>query len=250
VYKTPLLPTRLRGSSAIPDMFRHRKGHTPVLMHDRENKPRLGMTDQHTVSEKGLEEGLSPKPYAGRGGMKKLLAKRRLEEEKEKEKEKATVIETDEEEAVTTSQKARDLDEKLVRELEKPREEQEQEPLRPQVGGRVQSSLRVGRERTSRNHIARPKTKPKGGRFSALYEEDEDSMNDGTRWEESRDDVAIKLPTFQLPSGFSFAKDVRHCDILRLIFIDMRFRLFRFSMTLQMPRSHRFRNCLFLLLSL
>ena len=201
VYKTPLLPTRLRGSSAVPDMFKTKRGHGLVLMHDRDSKSRLGAGDK---PEKDLDVSQSPKPYAGRGGMKKLLARRRQEAEEEKEKERAAAIETDEEEALRTSQKAKELDEKLVKELDRPLE-QEPEPERPAVAGRPQSSLRVGRLKSSRNHIDRPRAKGRGGgRFSALYEEDEeDSMDDGYKQE------SPKLPTWAPPAGFSFAKDVR-----------------------------------------
>ncbi|GJE86801.1 hypothetical protein PsYK624_028840 [Phanerochaete sordida] len=203
VYKTPLLPTRLRGTSAIPDMFKAKKGHGLVLMHDRDSKARLGSSDKPEDDE----DAHSSKPYAGRGGMKKLLARRRQEEEEEKEKERAAAIETDEEEALRTSQKAKELDEKLVKGLNEPLEpEPEREPPKFAVGGRPQSSLRVGRTKSSRNHIDRPKAKGKGGgRFSALYEyeeEDEDAMDDGSKQESPK-----KLPAWAPPPGFSFAKD-------------------------------------------
>ena len=131
--------------------------------------------------------------------------RREREREKQKEKERAAAIETDEEEALRTSQKARELDEKLVRELDKPLEP-ETEPERPAIAGRPQSSLRVGRLKSSRNHIDRPKAKGRGGgRFSALYEEDEeDAMDDGSKQESPK-----KLPAWAPPPGFSFAKDVR-----------------------------------------
>lgn len=200
VYKTPLLPTRLRGSNGIPEMFKPKKGHGLVLMHDRDSKSRLGSGEK---SEKDLEDNQVSKPYAGRGGMKKLLARRRQEEEEEKEKERLSAIETDEEEALRTSQKAKELDEKLVKDLSQPLNP-EPEPQRASVGGRAQSSLRVGRTKSSRNHIDRPKAKGKGGgRFSALYEEEEeDAMDDGFKQESPK-----KLPAWAPPPGFSFAKD-------------------------------------------
>lgn len=188
----------------IPDMFKPKKGHAPVLMHDRESKPRLGTADKLGASEKVPEEGHSVKPYAGRGGLKKLLARRRLEEDEEKEKERAAAIETDEDEIAETNRKARALDEKLAKELDTPVESATQ-TSKPSVGGREQSSLRVGRQRTSRNHIDRPKAKPKAGRFSALYEEEEeDAMDDGSKATGSN---SPKKSTMQ-PPGFSFAKDV------------------------------------------
>ena len=46
VYKTPLLPTRLQGSNTVPDMFKRKSAHAPVLMQDRERRPRLGSAER------------------------------------------------------------------------------------------------------------------------------------------------------------------------------------------------------------
>ena len=208
VYKTPLLPTRLRDSPTIPDMFQPKKVHAPVLMRDREAGPRLGTADKHVSSDRALDEGRGVKPYAGRGGMKKLLEKRRLEKDEERERAKSDAIETDVDEVAETNRRATALDEKLVQELEKPLEPESQSS-RPFVQGREQSSLRVGRQRTGRNHIARPQTKARAGRFSAIYEdEDEDAMDDGSKTESTR-----PKPMFEPPPGFSFAKPVRICPV-------------------------------------
>lgn len=223
-YKTPLLPTRLQGSTVIPEMFKTKKARRIALMHDREKKPRLGMADKASASEKSADEAAGVKPYAGRGGMKKLLARRQMEEEEEKEKERASAIETDEEEAEQTRH-AKALNEKLVEELRKAPAVPEPERPRSFVGGREQSSLRVGRQRTSRNHIVRPQAKPRGGRFSAIYEDDdEDGMEEHETEREIREleEAAKKVPTFNIPAGFSFAKDVRlyfSSRILSLTFI-------------------------------
>ncbi len=213
VYKTPLLPTRLQGSSTIPDMFKPKKARATVLMHDRERKPRLGMADKGDAKDK-TEDLKSVKPYAGRGGMKKLLAKRRLEEQEEQKEARLmrlSVIEEDEEET-ELQKKAEDLNDKFMKEFEQPVGQPEPEPPRPTIGGREQSSLRVGRTRTSRNHIARPQARPRGGRFSAVMEDEDDAMDDdGTREAERKmlEEAAKKAPTFNVPAGFSFAKDVR-----------------------------------------
>ena len=75
-----LLPSRLRDSQTIPDMFKPKKMQAPVLMRsEREHKPRLGTSEK----SKGEEHPTAAKPYAGRGGMKKMLAKRKLEEQEE-----------------------------------------------------------------------------------------------------------------------------------------------------------------------
>ncbi|KAI0637243.1 hypothetical protein C8Q77DRAFT_556507 [Trametes polyzona] len=209
VYKTPLLPSRLRGSQTIPEMFKPKKTHAPVLMRsDRERKPRLGTSE--TLEE---EQPVASKPYAGRGGMKKMLAKRKLEEEEERERERASAIETDQDEEVdgphkAPAKRAEEAHEKAqkVPDVTLPPPEPAA-PVRP-IGGREQSSLRVGRTRTSRNHIARPIAKARN-RFSAAFDEDE---GDDSMLEESREQAAAeepkKLPTlFESPKGFTFAAE-------------------------------------------
>ena len=203
VYKTPLLPSRLHGSDSLPDMFKPKKAHAPVLMHpdnDRVRKPRLGTTEKKGKKKEKVEE-VALKPYAGRGGMKKMLARRKREEQAELERERESAIEEDQDE-VAISEKAAFEAPKETPRLPSP-------PLvatsssRP-VGGREQSSLRVGRTRTSRNHIARPVSKAKN-RFSAAFDEDEGEEAN----EESREEEPKKLPTlFESPKGFTFAQDV------------------------------------------
>ncbi|KAH9857821.1 hypothetical protein C2E23DRAFT_856465 [Lenzites betulinus] len=209
VYKTPLLPSRLRGSQTIPDMFKPKKTHAPVLMRsERERKPRLGTSEKVDAEE----QPTASKPYAGRGGMKKMLAKRKKEEEEERERERASAIETDlDEEADGPHKPAYKGDEsvdvqKKAAEIAPPPPEPVF-PVRP-VGGREQSSLRVGRTHTSRNHIARPVAKSRN-RFSAAFDEDDgdDSMLDETR-EQAAAEEPKKLPTlFESPKGFSFAPE-------------------------------------------
>ena len=82
VYKTPLLPTRMRSSNlpasitatTTPDMFKCRRLHL-ILMQDERLGKRTGKSP--VVNE--------TKPYAGQGGMRKLLARRKLEEDLELE---------------------------------------------------------------------------------------------------------------------------------------------------------------------
>ncbi|KAI0818811.1 hypothetical protein BC629DRAFT_677601 [Irpex lacteus] len=207
VYKTPLLPTRLRGSNTVPEMFRSKRGKAPLLMHDREDKPRLGTVDKSGVLIRG-DESPSTKPYAGSGGMRKLLAKRRLEEEEEEERAKASSMDSDVEEE--TRKTANELGSKLVAELQPASSAKEPEPAAAvsSIGGREQPSLRVGRTRTSRNHIARPMMRGRPGRFSAIAEEEEDdSMGEIPQPKANRFGEPPKVAPAQPPTGFSFAKD-------------------------------------------
>ncbi|KAI1790766.1 hypothetical protein LXA43DRAFT_470871 [Ganoderma leucocontextum] len=204
VYKTPLLPSRLHGA-APPDMFKPKKSHAPVLMHsdsDRARKPRLGTAEKKGKKKEKVEEVVAPKPYAGRGGMKKMLARRKREEQVELEREREYAIEEDQDEV------AQLVSEKSTFEAPKGTPSLPSPPAVPApssrpVGGREQSSLRVGRTRTSRNHIARPVSKAKN-RFSAAFDEDEgEEANEETREEEPK-----KLPTlFESPKGFTFAQN-------------------------------------------
>ena len=74
------------------------------------------------------------------------------------------------------------------------------------------SSLRVGRVKTSRNHIQRPSR----ASFSAVYEDDvDDSMEDDGNSQTEREELeeaARKAPLFNnIPHGFSFASDTSVC---------------------------------------
>ncbi|CDO69016.1 hypothetical protein BN946_scf184834.g23 [Trametes cinnabarina] len=209
VYKTPLLPSRLRGSQTIPDMFKPKKLHAPVLMRsEREHKPRLGTSEKL----KDREQANAARPYAGRSSMKKMLAKRKMEEEEELKRERASAIETDQDEEASERQKVdgkaserERVDNKIPDATLPPPEPAP--PVRP-IGGREQSSLRVGRTRVGRNHIERPVSKGRN-RFSAAFDDDE---GDDTMLDESREQKVAgepkKLPIlFESPKGFSFAQE-------------------------------------------
>ena len=221
IYKTPLLPTRLRGSSTIPEMFKTQPGRsrTPfVIDRARDQKPRLGR-----ARGKGKEEVNGTKPYAGEGGMRKLLARRRQEEEEETAEAMDDGRVVEEHEEVRTNGKGRLYTAEASREKraqapEKAEKMQESIPVVPPVpkfdpsfdrnANREQSSLRVGRTRTSRNHIARPTSRSKN-RFSAAYDDDDDDDMMGE--EKSKDQLALeeaakKVPAFSVPPDFSFTK--------------------------------------------
>ncbi|KAF7800269.1 hypothetical protein EIP86_011516 [Pleurotus ostreatoroseus] len=223
VYKTPLLPTRLRDSANIPDMFQpqSKKARIPLLMHDRERKPRLGMIDKGKGRDRIAEGQESPgaKPYAGRGGMKRLLARRRMEEEEEHHHSRlsklAVIEEADEEE------------ERVVQPapaLEPSSEPKDRVPTI--IGGKEQSSLRVGRKRNNRNHIERPKIRGKG-RYAAIFDdEDEDSMvmdEESERERKMLEEAAKNVPEFKPPPSFSFAMDVSYLAIYTTHHTDLAF---------------------------
>ena len=251
IYKTPLLPTRLRGSTTIPEIFRPKPGRSRALFvadSARDQKPRLGRT-----KGKGKEEVNGTKPYAGEGGMRKLLARRRQEEEEENKADKSEMMDDgrveEEDEGVRPNGKGRSYGveaskEKNVRVPEKVEKMQETIPVVPPVpkfdpsfdrnANREQSSLRVGRTRTSRSHIARPTSKSKN-RFSAAYDDDDDDDMMGE--EKSKDQIALeeaakKVPVFSVPPGFSFAKpEVSNSSLAIERLTQLVCRLLPFNMT-------------------
>jgi nucleoporin NUP1 len=179
-------------------MFKPRKVHQIVPMHKGKDKmPRLGTAER----KKKRQKDESGKPYTGQGGMKKLLARRKLEAEEEK-KEKSEAMMTDgvnaEPMVTKTSEETVSVDVAAVP-VQEPTVQQHR------VNGRETSSLRVGRTRISRQHIERPgSTKPSKNRFSAVYD-DEDSMDQTGDMEETPKSV----PIFEVPKAFSCALEVR-----------------------------------------
>ena len=225
VYKTPLLPTRLKGATAVPDMFLHKEKKPITLMtDDRPAKPRLG------TKSKGKEKGKSKKrerereaingtkPYAGEGGMKKWLARRKKEEEEEKEKERAEAMEDErvEEEEKRKEAEAEVEKKKREEELKVPPPPPPAPTFEPRVSGRgpISSSLRVGRTRISRNHIERPVSRR--SKFSAAFEDEDEDMEESRLAEQKAlEEAAKKAPAFELPVGFTFAKEVS-CSVDQL----------------------------------
>ena len=226
VYKTPLLPTRMRSSNlpasitatTTPDMFKRRRPSHLILMQD--DKDRLGK-----------KTGKSPvvnetKPYAGEGGMKKLLARRKLEEDLE--------LENDRNDKADPKDNASQEDraDQMAKEIGLMGGDTSHYNLPPLTaaslsgnksgsdwfttasGSSVSTSgscLRVGRAKTSRNHIQRPSR----ARFSAVYEDDvDDSMEDDRNRRTEREELeeaARKAPLFNIHRGFSFANDTSVC---------------------------------------
>ncbi|EIW85364.1 hypothetical protein CONPUDRAFT_162572 [Coniophora puteana RWD-64-598 SS2] len=203
VYKTPLLPTRLRGSSEIPEMFMPKKKHQITLMHDdRDERPRLG-----TKGKGKRKVPDSPaKPYAGEGGMKKWLARRKREEEEAKKREEEELMDDDkplEEQRLDITNTVEALQKKDAIAPPDPTFE----PGVPFTSG-LETSLRVGRSRSSRNHIERPSSN-RMNKFSAAFDVDEDDMADDARAADFKmlEEAAKKAPVFEVPTSFTFAKE-------------------------------------------
>ncbi|KIL69549.1 hypothetical protein M378DRAFT_7402 [Amanita muscaria Koide BX008] len=214
IYKTPLLPTRLRSSNSItqsasllappgaPDLFGARRTQKLVLMQDEKRSIRLG------TQAKKASLANNTKPYAGEGGMKKLLARRKLEEVPEEEDgdqvahvSKKDAMDDDAGEpamVVPTSGHATEKKDWFA---------VASNETRPSTSV---SSLRVGRDK-KRNHIARPKATYVRSKFSAAFDEDMDmdeTMDDATAIvDEDKEKVSNDTFIFNPPPGFSFAKD-------------------------------------------
>ncbi|KAJ7871527.1 hypothetical protein B0H14DRAFT_3439569 [Mycena olivaceomarginata] len=222
IYRTPLLPTRSRLRSSPPeltkaadpsDMFRPRRSSQLLLMRDDRRaslgrKTSYGFLDTEEPKEKENKTKKpkvnETKPYAGEGGMKKLLARRMKE-----------VQDGDEETEVYRTEELADLDESKT-EVSQPL------PLPPPVGpsnwqksvlsqpASSGSSLRVGRTKTSRTHLSRP-VRP-SRKFSAAFDDADEFMDDGEDEERQKErdeleEAARKLPAFEVPAGFTFAKE-------------------------------------------
>jgi nucleoporin NUP1 len=199
-------------------------------MHDDERVNRLG---RKSNVKRDVPVVNGTKPYAGEGGMKKLLARRRMEAEKhgeepfgsggaEEELQARSVDGHASHAGSTLSDGSDDLHMGVhsIRPSSHPLPASK-DWYSPSAASSMPtpasvSSLRVGRIKT-RAHIARPIARPMKTKFSAAYEDD-DSM-DGTEVlrdesekqleREMLDEAAKRAPAFKIPETFSFAKEVR-----------------------------------------
>jgi nucleoporin NUP1 len=202
-------------ATTTPDMFKSRRPSHLILMQDDKDRQ---MGKRPVMNE--------TKPYAGEGGMKKLLARRKLEEDLEVEndqKDKADRKDKDgqENQADPMAKETGPMDGNISHYNLHPLPATSLSGNKPSpdwfatVSGSsastTGSSLRVGREKTSRNHIQRPSR----ARFSAVYEDDvDDSMEDDINRRTEREELeeaARKAPLFNIPKDFSFANDTSVC---------------------------------------
>lgn len=192
VYKTPLLPTRMRSSnlpasivaSTTPDMFKSRRSSHLVLMQD--DRDRLG----RKVSGSGKSPVVNEtKPYAGEGGMKKLLARRKLELEEGEENDRSK----------DTSSTSVSLDSVAG---------PDRFSTVASAPGERSLNLRVGRSQTFRSH-----PRPYKANFSAKFDEEPDDASEKANYHRQKrreilKEGAKKAPAAELPTDFSFAKNV------------------------------------------
>jgi hypothetical protein len=171
------------------------------------------MSDDRERSEKKTNKKAvvnDTKPYAGEGGLKKLLARAKRDAEKEKDNfEVAISVKDAMTEGIPRSEQP--LPSLVPPAPSVPSDWFTSGASTPSSGG---SSLRVGRQKTSRNHIQRPAARLSKSRFSAVYDEEgegDDVMEDNDRVKERHmlEEAAKNVPIFKIPDGFSFAKDVR-----------------------------------------
>ncbi|GLB35172.1 hypothetical protein LshimejAT787_0207370 [Lyophyllum shimeji] len=226
IYKTPLVPTRLRSSnipvtSSSTDLFKSRRFSQLVLMKDDKRADRLG---RKVGGKKELPVVNETKPYAGEGGMKKLLARRKQEVGEENAERRVAMQEDDEDRMDHDDQKAQEkvptypVPADVVPPPLPTTAKSDWLPKDVSASSRsvATSSLRVGRTKT-RNHIARPARLAKT-KFSAAYDED-DAMEDAEELDadaverkkerEVLDEAAKRAPVFQIPEGFTFAKEIQ-----------------------------------------
>lgn len=225
VYRTPLLPSRLRStntlssssitasSSGLPDMFKSRRGPHLILMQDNKPVERLGRKVRPNGKPAVVNE---TKPYAGEGGMKKFLARRKLECEEDQE-DNGEKVEGDRE--ITQSIEMANMTSLTSKEVINPIPPSHILPQKNSAdfassSSSSGSSLRVGRAKTSRNHINRPVARPSKTKFSAVFEDDgDDAMGgddeDALKEKEILNESARNAPVFNIPAGFSFAKETK-----------------------------------------
>ncbi|KAG6820789.1 hypothetical protein H0H93_011554 [Arthromyces matolae] len=217
IYKTPLVPTRLRsanasGTTSSDNMFKSRRASNLVLIQNGSASDRLG---RKVSGQKDSPLPNETKPYAGEGGMKRLLAKRKREVDETKSQVTTDEIHMDDDLQVS-HQKLSDA----IDALHEPSITTSSSVNRAsEIPSIMQSSsLRVGRTK-SRNHIARP-VRPTKMKFSAAFDdetmEDVDEMDEQTvqrRKEiDALEEAAKHVPAFKIPAGFTFARELPPTD--------------------------------------
>lgn len=199
LYKTPLLPSRLRGSSTLPIIIGQPKM-SKIIMLQEEEKARLG-------KKRSKSKHNEKKPYAGEGGMKKMLGKRKQEEQDrmdEAENDSSLMEEEAPKKAShSKSFSAHNNSPELSRLQDKLNEPEPSYSTQHDRG----TTFRVGRAKSNRNHAPSVTlSRPSKNRFSAAEEEPEDD-EERVALRRMLDEAAKNAPVFNIPTGFSFATD-------------------------------------------
>lgn len=215
MFKRPIIPSRYKGSQAIPEFLRPKKGHVPIPLprKDRPAKPSLGMADKVEDVTKSKHKG---KPYAGQGGMSKLLARRKAEVEEDDSHEEDTMDDS----LDADTSRITDLSEVDVEKSENSKQVtktlaklHEDNPFARSPNGPSRPFGRIGRvkepKRPQSARIARPTRIAQSNKFSAAFDEDETDealmdTNDG----EAMESEPRPEPKFSAPAGFSFGNPV------------------------------------------
>lgn len=187
------MPTRLRGSETIPEMFKPKKVHAVVPMKSgKRDLPRLGTGRK---KKKGKKEEDIRKLYSAHGSIKRLLQRRKMEEEVEKDH-IDHAMDTSDVNASGRGPRSSSAAESVPTPLPEP------DVPRHRVYARETSSLRVGRSKMYRPD--RPiSARPSRTKFSAAFEDD-DSMD-----QKDQDVQRVETkPKFEPPRDFTFARDV------------------------------------------
>ncbi|KAF9646853.1 hypothetical protein BDM02DRAFT_3130135 [Thelephora ganbajun] len=188
IYRTPLLPTRLRSSETIPEMFKPKKVHAVVPMKSgKRDLPRLGTG---RTKKKGKKQEDARKPYSAHGSMKRLLQRRKMEEVEKNQISYMDISDANAGDGPTSS--TTESVTTPLPELDAPQH---------RVYARETSSLRVGRSRMNRpdRHTS---VRPSRTKFSAAFEDDDlmdQKDQDVPRFETK--------PIFEPPKDFTFARD-------------------------------------------
>jgi nucleoporin NUP1 len=155
--------------------------------------------------------------------MKRMLAKRKMElEEEEKGEEVITKVERakgKEEDEAMEEDKTEPLPSLPPKEVPTPSKDDWYSLASGPSASTGGSSLRVGRAKSSRNHIVRPTARSRA-KFSAAFEEEGDEAmldEEKEREKEELEAAAKKAPEFKIPEGFSFAKDVCRLGFLEAL---------------------------------
>jgi len=183
----------------------------------RDDKPRLGHASKYISAPKEKEKETPPKsknnkPYAGEGGLKKLLARRKQEEldaEPTEETDAQLMVDDSELEPVPPKRTSKIAEPvrapaTFARKVSAP---PTSVPSFGMAGGRKPTSLRASRTQAKPRTVGPTRTR---NRFSAAYEDDEpDDVDDLVAVPEEppkdKEGISAGLPKFEAPSGFSFA---------------------------------------------